>query len=158
RFSMLGAPDGARLDLDADGDGVIDFSGDRLDDETFVFTTPGLYVATVTVTDAAGARSTSQATVEVLDLTALDAVLQAKWSGMKDALRIGDIPKALSFIAERRQADYDAAFGALMAQLPGVDTYLTDIAVESVSNAAAIYEMTRVDDGILKSFPVRFAV
>ena len=158
RFSLIGTPDGARIELDADGDGVVDVSGDRLDDVAILFTTPGVYLATATVTDAAGTRTTAQGVVTVVDARALDAVLQAKWSALKDALRVGDIARAVTLLVERRQADYEAAFRLLTAQLPAIDAVLTDIAMVAVRNGAAVYEMTRTDDGILKSFEIRFAI
>jgi sugar lactone lactonase YvrE len=157
-FSLSGAPDGAHVDLDADGNGSIDVTGDRLDGQPFTFTTPGLYVATATITDPSGARTTQQTVVQVFDRAALDGALQAKWSGMKAALRAGDIPAALDFVVDRKRADYGSAFGILTARLPAVDTILTDITLVRMRNAAAVYEMVRVDGGIPKSFQIRFAL
>ena len=157
-FSLFGLPDGAAVVLDANGDGVSDFSGSRLENETFVFTVPGMYIATAVVTERDGTQTRSQAVVEVVDRSALDAILQAKWSGMKDALRASDIARALTFVVERRQADYDTALRLLAADLPVIDTILTDISLVEVRPASAIYEMTRADDGLLKSFEIRFAV
>jgi hypothetical protein len=156
-FSVSGVPDGSRVDLDADGNGIIDIGG-PVEDQSFTFTAPGLYVPTVTITDPNGARLTAHTIVQVFDRAALDAVLQAKWSGMKAALRAGDIPAALDFIVDRRRADYGNAFGILASRLPAVDSILTDIALVSVRNAAAVYEMVRVDAGVPKSFQIRFAL
>lgn len=157
-FSLSGAPTGTRVDLDADGNGSVDISGDRVDDRPFVFTTPGLHVATATITDTTGNRTTSQTVIQVFDRAALDTVLQAKWNGIKGALRAGNIPGALDFIADRRRPDYGNAFGILAARLPTIDTILTGITLVRVRNAAAVYEMLRVDGGIVKSFQVRFAL
>ena len=157
-FTLFGVPDDAEVSLDLNGDGLPEFAGARLDRETFVFTTPGLYVATAVVTETDGTRRHSQAVVDVVDRSTLDALLQARWSGMKDALRSGDIARALSFVVERRQADYDAALRLLHSELPVIDTILTDIFPVDVRAASAIYEMTRVDGGVLKSFEIRFAV
>lgn len=157
-FSVSGVPDGGRVELDADGNGSIDVSGDRLEGRSFTFSTPGLYVATVTITEASGTQTTAHTIVQVFDRAALDGVLQAKWSGLKAALRAGDIPAALDFIVDRRRADYGNAFGIIAPRLPAVDAILTDITLVRMRNAAAVYEMVRVDDGIPKSFQIRFAL
>ncbi len=157
-FSVSGVPDGGRVDLDADGNGSVDVTGERLDNQPFTFTAPGLYVASATITGPSGHRTTVQTVVQVFDRPALDASLQAKWSGMKAALRAGDVPAALEFIVDRRRADYGQAFGILAPRLPTIDTIMTDIALVWMRNAAALYEMVRVDAGITKSFEVRFAL
>jgi hypothetical protein len=157
-FSVSGVPDGARVELDADGNGTVEASTTRVEAHPFTFTTPGLYVATATITDAGGNRTTAYTVVQVFDRAGLDAALQAKWSGMKAALHAGDIPGALDFIVDRRRADYATAFGILTPRLPAIDSILTGITLVRVRNAAAIYEMVRVDGGIPKSFQIRFAL
>lgn len=157
-FSVSGVPDGARVELDADGNGIVEVSGNRAESHPFTFTTPGLYVATATMTDVGGNRTTAHAVVQVFDRASLDAALQTKWSGMKAALRAGDIPGALDFIVDRRRADYTTAFGVLTPRLSAIDSILTDISLVRVRNAAAIYEMVRVDGSIVKSFQIRFAL
>ena len=157
-FSVSGAPDGGRIDLDADGNGSVDFTGERVDNQPFTFTSPGLYVASATITSPSGQRTTVQTVVQVFDRATLEATLQAKWSAMKAALRAGDIPSALEFIVDRRQADYGQAFGILASRLPMIDTIMTDIGFVWMRNAAALYEMVRIDAGVTKSFEIRFAL
>ena len=72
--------------------------------------------------------------------------------------RGGDIAAGVSHIVQRRRADYDAAFRLLSASLPAIDSILTDLVPVKVRNASAIYEMRRTDDGLLKSFEIRFAI
>jgi hypothetical protein len=157
-FSLPATPDGARIDLDADGDGNVDYTGFTLDRAAFVYARPGLYVATATVTDASGTRTMAQTVVQVLDQVTLDGLLQAKWAGMKAALRGADIAAAVEFIVDRRRADYEAAFRLLAGRLTAIDAILADVSLVTVRNAAAVYEMLRVDDGLLKSFQIRFAL
>jgi hypothetical protein len=157
-FSVSGIRDGARVELDADGNGTIDITGERLENQLFTFTTPGLYVASATITHPSGARTSVQTVVQVFDRAGLDTALHAKWSGMKAALRAGDIPAALEFIVDRRRTDYGQAFGVLAPRLPLIDTIMTDISLVWMRNAAALYEMVRVDAGITKSFEIRFAL
>ncbi len=147
-----------QVELDVDGDGTTDFTGPGVDGLTFTYGTPGLYVPTVVITDAGGTRSRASALVEVGDAMALDSLLQGHWTAIKRALRAGDTPGALTFIAEASRDRYRAIFNAIAARLPGIDAIMTTIQPMKFRNHAAIYEMIRTDDGVTKSFQVRFAV
>ena len=57
-----------------------------------------------------------------------------------------------------RRADYEAAFRLLSGSMPAIDSILTDLVPLTIRNASAIYEMRRTDDGLLKSFEIRFAI
>jgi len=157
-FSLSRDPNTLSVELDADGDGVIDFAGETLDAQPVIYPRPGIYVARAVVKATGGAATTVTAVVRVFDPAALDGQLRAHWSAMRDALRRGDIAAGVGHIVQRRRADYDAAFRLLSASLPAIDTILTDITPLEVRNASAIYEMRRTDDGLLKSFEIRFAI
>ena len=152
-FSMVGAPADATLTVDADSDGVTDASGAAGASVSYTYSAPGLYVVSAT---AAG--FTAPAVVNVLDAAALDAALQATWTAMKDALRAGDVARATGHISSETRGDYGMAFGLIARLLPGIDAILTDIALVEVRGASALYEMLRTDDGLLRSFEVRFTI
>ena len=157
-FSLLGAPGGAAIELDLEGDGTIDFRGTSLEGRTFIYAQPGLYLPRVTVTDTQGQRVTARTVVQVFDRTALDTLLQSKWMAMKDALRAGDIPRALTHIATRSRPRYDALFRVLAARLPSIETILTGLTLDEVGDQEAFYEMVRIDAEVTKSFEIRFSV
>ncbi|MBI3825054.1 MAG: hypothetical protein HY294_03570 [Candidatus Rokubacteria bacterium] len=92
------------------------------------------------------------------DAASLDTLLQAKWAAMKTALRNGNIAEAVSFIVERRRADYETAFRLVAGSLSNVDAVLTTIELVAVRNNSATYEMRRADDGAVMSFQVRFTI
>lgn len=158
RFSLSRGADTASVELDADGDGVTDVVGQALDEQVVTYTQPGIYVARAVITDTGGVVSTATAVVRVFDAAALDSHLQAKWTAMRAALRRGDIAAGVSHIVQRRRADYETAFRLLSASLPAIESILTDLTPVKVRNASAIYQMRRSDDGLLKSFDVRFAI
>jgi len=157
-FSLVGGSPAASIDLDSTGTGTVDFSGPSLDGHSFVFAAPGLYFPQATVTDAAGVTSVSTTVVQVRAAGQLDALLQAKWAGMKDSLRNSDIPGALQFIVESARPGYEEAFRAIAASLPQIDAILTAISPVSSHNAIAIYDAERTDDGSPTLFEVRFAI
>src|ERR1051326_6117023 len=143
-FSVLGAPSGTTVSVDADGDGI----GDEL---TFTYTRPGLYVAT-----AAAGATTASAIVEVLDRAVLDAALQGTWGVMKDALRAGNVEQALQSVVATDRDDYRVLFDALMVPLASIDTVLRDIALVGVGEKRVEYQMLRVDNGVRLSYFVLF--
>jgi hypothetical protein len=157
-FTLLGAPEPATIQVDSLGNGAIDFVGPRLTEQAFTYAQPGLYVPVVSVIDGQGQRATVPGVVQVFDRAGLDALLRAKWATLKDALRRGDIAQALTQISERARSRYQQALTALIPDLPGVDTILTDVKLVRTRGPEAIFEMSRADAGILKSFEVRFHV
>jgi hypothetical protein len=157
-FSLVSRKAIAQVALDLEGNGSVDFQGTSLEGQTFTYGTPGLYFPTVTVTDSTGTTQTSTAMLQVYDLTSFDALIQPKWQGIKDALRQGDIPRALTFITARSRARYDEAFRIIVARLPNIDSILTDVTLVEVRNGSALYQATRTDAGVPKLFDVRFAL
>ena len=158
RFSLSLDADTTAVALDADGDGVTDIVARSLDEQVVTYSQPGIYVARAVITSAGGSVTTASTVIRVFDAVALDTHLRAKWTAMRDALRRGDIAAGVSHIVQRRRADYEAAFRLLSPDLPAIDGILTDLTPVKVRNASAIYEMRRTDDGLPKSFEVRFAV
>ena len=158
RFSLSLDADTLAIELDADGDGVTDIVTRALDDQVVTYSQPGIYMARAVITGPGGAVTMASTVVRVFDAATLDSHLRTKWTAMRDALRRGDIAAGVSHIVQRRRADYEAAFRLLSPALPAIDTILTDLTPVKVRNASAIYEMRRTDDGLLKSFEVRFAI
>ena len=157
-FSLLGAPALATIEADFDGAGAAEVAGSGLDGQAFTYTQPGLYAPLVTVTDAFGRRTTARAVVQVFDRSALDALLQSKWTALKDALRRGDVAQALTQVSARSRRRYEPALTALAPDLPSIDSILTDVRFLRARGPEAIFEMSRSDAGTLKSFEVRFHV
>jgi hypothetical protein len=157
-FAMVSGSSPAAVEVDFDGDGAVDFAGQRLDGQTFTYARPGLYVPRATVTDAQGQRATLPTVIQVFDHAALSALLQGKWATMKDALRRGDVPQALSHVAVRSRARYQEMFTVVAPDLPVIDSILTDLTFVRVRGQEAIFEMRRADAGVAKSFEVRFQI
>lgn len=155
-FSLLGASPAATISADFDGDGTVDFTGPSLDGQVFTYPKPGLYFPTVTITDAQGNQVTTRTLIQVYDQAALDASLQAKWSTMKDALRRGDIGKALDSVALSDREGYLPLLMALGPQLSNIDGILTDISPVSFDGNRAEYQMIRIDNGIRISHFILF--
>ena len=157
-FSLLGGPTADTIELDFNVEGAANITGTNLEGQTFTYAQAGIYIPTVLVTDAQGNQFAAQAIVQVYDQPTLDTILQVKWTGLKDALRSGDITAGLSFIVARSRAKYEEAFRIIEASLPSIDAILTDVTLIKVREGSAIYEATRIDNGLPKSFELRFAL
>jgi PKD repeat protein len=148
----------SRIDLDADGNGSVDFQGTTLENQQFIYEGPGLYFPTVTVTDQASNTVTKTSVVLILLESELDALAQDKWTGLKNALRSGDIPSALNYIAISKRSVYDAVFNSLSVPLGQIDQVLTTITFIEVKAGSAEYEMIRTDARGETAYMVRFNI
>jgi hypothetical protein len=146
------------VSLDLKGDGTADFTGTSLESRTFTYRDPGIYFPTVTFSDPRLGQLVVRGVVRVYDATGLDVSLQGRWRAMKDALRVGDVTRAVSHIVGDARADYETAFRAIAARLPGIDTILTDLTLVRARDGAAVFTATRTDGPLTKIFDVRFAL
>jgi hypothetical protein len=149
----------AQIHLDSNGDGTIDFSGATLEGMAATFSNPGIYLPTVSVIDTSGAAESATAIIQVLDINQLDAVLQAKWATMKDALRNGNTAAAANYIVSHKRAAYQTVFNSLTIPLANIDEVLTNISFLGLKGLSVEYEMLRPEpaDGVL-SYHVLFAL
>jgi hypothetical protein len=145
-----------QIALDLEGDGTVDFQGPGLEGQVFTYGTPGLYLPTASVTDATGATHGVTAPVRVVDLGAFDALLQAKWEGMKTALQGLDLPTALQFMASKARVTYEHLFTELAPLLATVGADLGDIRLVGVREDLAEYGLLVVEDGQRISYYVEF--
>jgi hypothetical protein len=159
-FSLLGGPVPSRIELDFDGDGRTDFDGPTLDGRTFTYSTPGMFFPRVRVVDAQGTVFTATGLVQVLDPAALETLLQARWSGLRDALSRGDVPGAVALFAGASRDAYRDQLTALAGAgaLPQVAAELGAITSVRVLDRAAEYELKAVQRGTLYSFHVLFVI
>jgi hypothetical protein len=154
--TFLGAASGYQWDVD--NNGTTDFSGAGLTTVTAHYATPGLYFPTVTVIGKQGAPTTVRLAVLVRSEADLIVLLEGKWKALKDALRAGDISRALGFVARSRRTQYQEVFQNLTVPLAGIDQVMTDIRFVKTAGPTAEFEMLRAEDGLVLSYLVRFII
>jgi hypothetical protein len=158
-FTVVGRPAPATFEVDFDGNGTADFTGASLTGQVFTYTQPGLYIPRVAIVDAQGRRLSVSTVVQVYDLTTLDAMLQAKWTALKEALRAGDIAGAAALIHSDTRDAYQTQFARFRpATLANIDQYATTIQLVEFGPGGAQYEMLRVGNSGVVSFAVWFQV
>jgi hypothetical protein len=159
-FSLLGGPVPARVELDIDGDGRPDFDGPALDGQQFTYPTPGLFFPRVRIEDDQGVAHTATAVVQVLDPAAVDTLLQARWSALREALARGDVTAAVAVFAATSRDAYRDQLSALAGAgaLPQIAADLGGITPVRLLDKAAEYELRAVQRGTPYSFHVLFVI
>lgn len=156
-LTLLSTAAVSQIALDQDGDGVTDFQGPSLDGLRFTYAQPGVYLATAVATTPAGPERAS-VIIQAYDRATLEALLQARWQAMKDALRLGDVGAAVQFISDESRERYRTAFETMAADLPQIESILTSLTFVRAWGPEVTFQMQRSDDGVQKSFEVRFGV
>jgi hypothetical protein len=128
---------------DTNGDGSPDQSGVNLTQITASYQTPGLYFPTVTVTDTMGNTYTETAIVNVLDRNAVDALLKAKWEGMKAGLAGGNVDTALSYFIPGVRERYKNTFTLLQSTISTIAANMQTIELIYVTERIAKYRIRR---------------
>jgi hypothetical protein len=156
-FTLGGNVPITQVTLDQDGDGDIDFQGPALEGVRLTYPQPGVYLAVATATTPGGPEPAT-IVIQAFDRPALEGLLQARWTAMKNALRQGDVEGALVFVTASARDRYRAAFQAIAADLPQIDSVLGAITFLRAWGPEVVFQMPRTDGGADKSFEVRFAV
>jgi hypothetical protein len=157
-FSVSGLGGIARVRLDVDGDGTIDFEGPELAEQAFTYGAPGLYVPRVVVTDTAGVTHAAVGLVHVYDPGALDALMQTKWAALRDAAARGDVAAAVAVFTGSVQDVYERQLRTLAdaGLLGAVAAELGPITLVDVKDGAVEYDLRVVRDGAQLSFFILF--
>jgi len=152
----------ARVEFDVDGDGQPEWSQPQFESapekQHYTYQREGRFQFTVRVYDSAGKMTTYSAQITVFSPAALDADLRARWSGLKAALRQGNVPAALECIHSEARGKYKPAFEALAKSGKPIDRTLTDIRLVETGPGGAEYEMLRDREGRVLSYPVWFLI
>jgi hypothetical protein len=106
-------------------------------------TTEGIYTFTATGTGTDGNAYQDTVAITVLSRTEIDALLQAKWEGMKTGLANGNIEEALKYLATNSQTEYREIFELLTLQLPTLASGMNNIAMIQFRGDIAEYYIKR---------------
>jgi hypothetical protein len=156
RFKMVSLLPFVGVSLRLSGVDPPDFEGSSLDDREFWYITPGIHRALITTVDSMQMPHTAELVLHVMDPSAAEARLRARWSSMKNALRQGDIGRAAEAVATTMRDRYRELLGNLTVPLSQIDEVLTDVRLIEIDEFQADCEMIRVDNGITMSHFVRF--
>jgi hypothetical protein len=146
----------ASYSWDTNGDSMPDQTGDLLTQITGTYQTPGLYFPTVSITDTMGNIYTETTIVNVLDRAVIDALLQAKWDGMRGAVINGNIDAALYNIMPGAQGRCRAIFSDPEINASARLSEISRIEVFTLKERAAQAGAIRMESDGEYAYPVNF--
>jgi len=140
---------------DFNGDGTPEITGT---DATVIaqYQFPGLYFSKVTVTDSQNNTYAETTIAHVLSREAMDALLRAKWEGMKGALNQGNINEALNYFVTDSREEYREIFELLAPQLPALVSAMREINLVEIKGNMAEYYIKRFQRGVDISYFIYF--
>jgi PKD repeat protein len=143
--------------IDFNGDGVIDYTGETFENITYTYTTVGVYYPTVMVSDDKGKTYTASIAIVVLNKTHLELIFKGKWAVMKAALFAGNIESALNYFVEPSKDMYRNVFiqmgsDKINSRFSSIFDLSLDILYGKLSECGAL----RNEDGVVFSYPVTF--
>lgn len=142
--------------LSYNGPDVVEFFDSPDENEYNIrMTTEGIYKFTAEV-DYQGDTYTDTIAIQVLDQAKLDALLRAKWEGMRQGLAESDIDSAVSCFSESSKENYREMFTILSSSLAQIEQELGDIQFIGVMKNSAEYDIRITRDGVEYSYYLLF--
>jgi len=133
-------------------------AGADLSEFTAQFPAEGSYTVTASATGPDGQTYGDTVTIIVLSRFQMDSRLRAKWGGMKAAMALMDVEKAVSFFLPDSQDRYSGIFTALGSILPQVAQEMQEIELISLENGLANYRIRRMKAGALMTYYIYFVI
>lgn len=128
------------------------------DAHTALITGEGFYFFTAAVLSPQGRHLTDMTAVLLVDQTAIDALLQARWNSMKIWLMSGDIEAALQYFHENNKSKYRDIFHALADRLPDIAAQMRPITLITIASGRAEYRLKRVETVQGASYDISYGV
>jgi hypothetical protein len=145
------------LNVDFDGDGTTDLITTNPQDALpHTYTTPGLYLARLNLTDSQGNVHTAETSIVIYDAATMDTLFTSLWSDMNTALTVGDMSRALTFLTTGARVKYEPVFTMLLPHMPEIIASYSPLQRVSLSGDIGEYAIMRVIDGQLRLFLLYF--
>lgn len=145
------------LQLDFDGDGIFDFfTSDTASALQHTYTTPGVNLARLHLTDHNGTISEAQVAIVVHDTASMDAMFKNMWNGMNAALIAGDKGTALTYLTAGAQEKYGPVFDVLLPHMAAIVASYSPPARRSVGSDVGEYVIIHVINGKSHLFYIYF--
>ena len=130
---------------------------DNSDEYKYRIATEGLYTFTATVTGPDGSVYSDTIGITAFSLAQIDTLLRSKWARLANALSNKDISTALTLLCPISRSRYQTMLNLLQDQLPAIVAARTDLVLDSIKGDFAFYEQSKLENGSVFSYPVRFA-
>lgn len=146
-----------RIEADLDGDGTTDFtSADPTAPIAYTYPSPGVYRASFQIADSQNIGHRQTLVVVVNDAAQRDKLFTSLWNGMNDALKIGNVNAALSYLNESAKRKYQPVFETLKAQFPPIIASYSPLRRISITESIGEYAIVRNFNGQNRLYLIYF--
>jgi len=130
-------------DISYTGPGLIEIIKKTPTEYTININVSGIYYLTANAWDSSGNIYTDIIAVSVIAPAELDALLRAKWEGMKNNLASGNIEGAVKYFFLLTREKYTQIFTAIGSDLPGFAAQMEDIEPVYMRESLVKYRIKR---------------
>ncbi len=147
----------AKIEADVDGNGTTDFSTtDASAPVTYTYPNPGVFPASLRVTDGRGIVHVKTLYVVVNDAMQMNALFKSVWDGMNQALLRGDNNAALKYLNEGAKRKYGPVFQTLLPHMPAIIASYSPLNRVSISEDIGEYAIARNFNGQNRLYLIYF--
>jgi hypothetical protein len=124
-------------------------SGDQISGfiPSYNYPSPGVYQASIRLTDTNNTQYTATVYVVVEDPVQLDSMFQSVWGDFTSALTNQSESAAMNDLDYTAQQNYAPVFDALMSRMPGIVSNFSPLLESSLSSTTAEYAVVRNQSG-----------
>ncbi len=133
----------ASYSIDFDGNATIDYTGSSLENISSLYSTPGIYYATLTVVDSGNDSYMDTIAIMVANAYDLDAMLRNIWNLMKGRLAAQDPLGAAGYYSFASKDKYLSTFSILGSHLPEISANMQDISLNYIGSDVGEYRIIR---------------
>lgn len=146
-----------QINADFNGDGINDFSaGDANAVLEHTYATPGVYFASIAVTDSQNIVTTQTVVVVVRDAGQMDDLFTNLWNGMNNALVRGDVAGAAQYLNESAKLKYVPVFETLKPHFADIVASYSPLRRVSISESIGEYAIVRRSNGQNRIYLIYF--
>lgn len=148
-----------QIEIDYEGDGIIDSLYTSVPDPlvlSFEYTTEGIYIPKITVTDSMGTKYTEELYIVVQGNVEQSTIFEAIWDEMKARLAAGDRDGALVYVNPESHYLYAPVFDALMPNIAEILADWSGIVPVNFGSTITDYVILRVINGQVRTFVINF--
>jgi hypothetical protein len=147
-----------KIEWDFDGDGAPETSTADADEVTHTYAQAGVFVPTVTVTDANGHVVTDSIVVDAITQQQFDQLLRDKVLALRAAVARGSLYEAVSFVTPSKRSAYLQSFESASNLSVLIDMLAGALTPRDRFGRFAVYDLTRTVDGTTTTSQVVFVL
>ncbi len=145
------------ITVDFEGDGIADLvTSDATRPIEHNYTSAGIYLPSITITDKQGNTYTRHVALQILDHALFEGGLTATYDRFKNALVCGTVEVALGLMTHASRDRYAPAFNALAPYLPQIVSTWSALQPADFGPSYAEYAINRMINGTNRLFFIYF--